>query len=135
MAEEAESSPERRDYSHSCSSSSISIQYLPSARRYRAIFTECTYGPRCTRLTESIYLLSRRRGNYDEVNRAHRGPYHEVNMLDIGKREVDIVLIFSSSRSRISQCANLENRHRRERAFRREIAFLLDRDIGQSKSS
>ena len=38
------------------------------------------YGPRCARLPESTYLPSRRRGKYDEVKRAHRGPYHEENI-------------------------------------------------------
>ena len=38
------------------------------------------YGPRCARLTESTYLPSRRRGKYNEVKRAHRGPYHEENV-------------------------------------------------------
>ena len=35
------------------------------------------YVPRCARLTESTYLPSHRRGKYDEVKRAHWGPFHD----------------------------------------------------------
>ena len=52
------------DKVYSFKSGPVGIQYPPSASGYRLIFAECTYGPRCARLTESTYLPSRRRGKY-----------------------------------------------------------------------
>ena len=55
-----------------------------------------TYVPSRTIFTESLYLLSRRRGKYDEVKYRRRGTYDEANM-PISTRARWILDLFSKN--------------------------------------
>ena len=55
-------------------------QYSPSASEYRLIFSEC-HMARGAHGWPSLHICrAAGEANIDEVNRAHRGPYHELNI-------------------------------------------------------
>ena len=66
------------------------LKYSPSTSEYRLIYSECHMARGAHGLPSLHICRAAGETNIDQVNRAHQGPYHELNISNIHKREVNL---------------------------------------------